>query len=108
MTVSTPLTDVVTLDKLVQRAINLRAELDEAGPELDATGADPTEEMRRCWEEGLLLPSIPDAYGGLSPDGSPVFGFAALAEIITALAAVDGALAQNLLTSHLVLREIFE
>ena len=91
---------------LVERSRQLRRELMQEGCRVDAEAADTTEGMRRCFEEGLHLISIPTAYGGLS-DGSVTFQAGALIEIQTNLSAADGSLGQNWGTSQFVTRELF-
>lgn len=95
------------IDDLVKRSLDLRVELVDAGIRVDAGGLDTVEGLQRCFDEGLHKLSLPVDYGGLS-DGTPNFAAEAYLEIATNLAASDGSLAQNYLTTQLVLREIFE
>ena len=91
---------------LVARARELRREFALTSAEVDASGEDPAENMRRIWEAELNRINVPREYGGLAT-GEMNWGFAALVEILTELCAGEGSTGMCWGVQTLVTREVF-
>lgn len=96
----------VEVRSLVAAARGLRQELARTSAEVDASGEDPAENMRRIWESGLNRINVPRAYGGLAT-GEMTWGFAALVEILTELCAGESSTGMCWGVQSLVTREVF-
>ena len=94
------------LQALISSAEELRKEFAQTSAQVDARGEDPGENMRRIGEAGINRIHVPQEYGGLST-GSLQFGFEALAEILTQIAAGEGSTGMIFGVNTIVLREIF-
>ena len=87
----------------VVRSRAIRADLADAGVEIDRRGADPAELIERCWRDGLFDISVPESYGG-AYDGNSGFALRALYRSIVDIAAIDGSAGQCYATQHFSLR----
>lgn len=96
----------VEVAELVERARQLRREFAASSAAVDAQGADPTDNLRRIWEEGIFRLNVPRAYGGVS-EGEIVSEWPQLIEALTQLCAGEGSTGMNFVVQSLVTREIF-
>jgi alkylation response protein AidB-like acyl-CoA dehydrogenase len=94
------------LHVLTHRVEELRQEFATTSAEVDAVGDDPGDNLRRIAEVGVYRIHIPQQYGGLAT-GSLQFGFEAVAEILTHLAAGEGSTGMIFTVQTVVMREIF-
>lgn len=90
----------------VARARALRPALAADGAAIDASGSDPTENMRRLGEAGLHALNVPVEYGGLW-HGSAWAGWRAVVEAVVEISAGDGSTGQCWSTTAMVARELF-
>lgn len=72
----------------------------------DTRGEDPGDNLQRIAEAGIYRIHVPQRYGGLST-GTIQFGFGAVAEILTNLAAGEGSTSMIATVQTVVMREIF-
>jgi len=94
------------VEALVERSRELRRELAATSAAVDARGSDPTENMRRIWEEGLNRLNVPRAYGGVS-EGHFISEWAELMEVLTQVSAGEGSTGMCFGVQSLVTREVF-
>jgi alkylation response protein AidB-like acyl-CoA dehydrogenase len=104
--VATKLNLAERFQELVQRSLELRKELAKTSAEVDARGEDPGDNLRQIAEAGIYRISVPQEYGGLSTGALP-FGFGALTEILTNVAAGEGSTGMIFTVQTVVMREIF-
>jgi alkylation response protein AidB-like acyl-CoA dehydrogenase len=107
ITIERPQTDSTEIQALIGRAYDLRSAFARTGPEVDARGADPTENMRAIHEAGLNRLHIPVQYGGLS-NGEFRFAFATWIETLLAVCAGENGTGMNWGVWSLVQRELFD
>ncbi|MEU1785328.1 acyl-CoA dehydrogenase family protein [Streptomyces sparsogenes] len=92
--------------EIVERARALRPVLAEDAIEIDATGCDPTRNMRLIGEAGLLAVNVPVEFGGVW-DGPSFGAWRQVIETLAELAAADGSTGQCFVSTSLVAREVF-
>jgi alkylation response protein AidB-like acyl-CoA dehydrogenase len=91
---------------VIARARALRHDLAAGGAAIDASGSDPTDNMRRLGEAGLHALNVPVEYGGLWR-GSAFAGWRAVVETTIEVSAGDGSTGQCWSTTGMVARELF-